>query len=127
MTENEREKKISEGADLVVEWFRSTEVPPCDSEMFWSQVNSGLYGHLPWLFTSEAPKPDEINPTESPWAGIKRSRVESKDPASRADIITDHVKEMACWAQRLLPNREILKAAPQLTERRLLRVGRELR
>lgn len=121
MSEEERDKRITEGADLIVEWFRTTELAPCDGEMFWSQVNSALYGGLPWLFTSEAPKPGEINPEEDPWAVIKRCRAKSEGKASMADVINDRVKELARWSPRVFPDRKTRDAAIDLARRHLLR------
>ncbi|TAM80277.1 MAG: hypothetical protein EPN47_16090 [Acidobacteria bacterium] len=127
MSQEERERKASGGADLVIEWFRSTGLPPCDWEMCWSQVNSGLYGRLLLLFTSEAPKLGEINPDEDPRAVIKRCQVKSKSPASMADVINDSVKELARWSQRIFQDREVMKKAFTRAESQLRREARELR
>ena len=121
MTEEERERKISKGAALMIEWLRTTGLAPCDVEMFFSQGNSALYGGLPWLFTSEAPKPDDINPGEDPWAVIKRCRVQDNKAKLVTDIINNNVTWLARWIQRVFPDREIREAVLDLAERQRLR------
>lgn len=111
MTEKERQKRTAELATITVEWVRSLKLAPYDLEMFWGQVNSTLYGGLPWLFTPEAPKPGGINPGEDPLKVIERCKVTGGNPQFKPDVINNHVTWLAQWIQRVSPDWAVMKAA----------------
>jgi len=111
MSAEERQEKISGYAQLIVDWIRQTDLRPCDYGTFFKQVDSALDGTRPWLFSNEAPKPDEIHPKEDPWKVIARCKVVRGNPQSAPDVINNAVTRLARWIQRVIPDREMLKEA----------------
>lgn len=127
MTRAERQAKVTELATIIVEWFRSLGLAPYDQEPFWQQVNLGLYGGLPRLFTDEVPKPHEIRSNRDPWKVIKRCKVEARNPHLMTDVINAHVSWLARWIQRVIPDRAMMEDVIDQARRRLLREAREAR
>lgn len=124
MTKEEREKRVTENATLIIDWFHSVDLAPCYWDDFFEQVKLGLYGSFHWLFSAEAPQPNEIRPDEEPWKVIKRSKVERKNPQFVTDIINDLVTWLARWIQRVIPDRKMMEDAFYRARRQLLRESR---
>lgn len=111
MNEEGRQEKISEYAQLIVDWMPQTGLRPCDYRSFFKQVESALDGTRPWLFSNEAPKPDEINPNENPREVINRCKPEDGNPQTAPEVTNNAVTWLARWAQRLIPDKGIMKEA----------------
>lgn len=127
LTEEDREKKVTENAQLIINWFHSLNLASCYWEGFFQQVKFGLYGPFRWLFNSEAPQPDEIKPDENPWDVIKRCKVEKGNPRFVTDIVNDLVTWLARWVQRVVSDRAIMEDAIDQARRTLLRETRTAR
>jgi hypothetical protein len=114
-------KKIKEEATtLVVDWVRST-LAICDWEAFFKQVGLALYGVFPWLFTSEAPKPGEINLNEDPLKVIERCKIEEVESGCGPDVLNNNVKWFARWIQRVILDRKLMKEVISAAETTLIR------
>lgn len=111
LSEEEREKRVRECARLIIDWFHSLELAPCDWEGFFQQVKYGLYGPFRWIFRQEAPKPHENNADEDPCKVIESCRVEDGNPNFVPDIINNAVTWLARWAQRVIPDRAMMEDA----------------
>ena len=124
MTEPEPQKWITEFATIIVDWVRSLKLAPYDLETFLSQVNYGLYGRFPRLFTDEAPKPGEVHPHEDPSKVIERCKVDGGNPQFMHEVINNDIAWLARWIQRVIPDWLMMKEAFAQAETKLRRMAR---
>ncbi len=117
----ERQKKGSEYAKLIIDWAHSTDLAPCFWSPLFQQINLALYGPFPWLFRNEAPRSQEIRPHADPVKVIKACKVEGGDERSMPDIINDHVTWLARWIQRVIPDPRLMRQALAIAEATLVR------
>lgn len=127
LTKEERDKKITEHAGLIIDWVHSIDLAPCYWEGLFEQVKLGLYGPFRWLFSTEAPPMDEIKPDEASWELIKRFKTKSKNPGNMAEIINGHVTWLARWIQRVIPDRTMMEDAIDQARGHLLLEARKAR
>lgn len=111
INEEERQKKIMEGAKLIVEWYPTAGLSLCDCKAFFEQVDSVLDGTRPWLFRKEAPQPHEVRPDEDPQEVIRRCRIMDGNPQLATDIVNNAVTWLARWVQRVIPDWEMMTEA----------------
>lgn len=84
-------------------------------------MNSALYGLFPWLFAEEAPRPGGIRPNKDPVEVIKRYKPQVGEEHSRADVLNNLVTGLARWAQRVIPDRKLMREAIGVAEATLVR------